>query len=163
MIPCKSRSPCIGFPRHLVGVTSLLQYKTFARMQLLNNNNKKKKTVWQFNEALTLSHVWSVTFVVHSCSWYKQLAVHIDAPILTISHNLKFGHPLKASFVEVNRSLTPANPFKCHQPKLINCLSRSSLRMPLAKANQLFVPVILSDAVSQSKSFIYPGHPFGCH
>jgi hypothetical protein len=25
-------------------------------MQLLNNNNNKK-TVWQFNEALTLSHV----------------------------------------------------------------------------------------------------------
>ena len=32
MIPCKSRSPCIGFPRHLVGVTSLQQYKTFKRM-----------------------------------------------------------------------------------------------------------------------------------
>ena len=39
MIPCKSRFPCIEFPRHLVGVTSLQQYKTFKRMQLLNNNN----------------------------------------------------------------------------------------------------------------------------
>ena len=39
MIPCKSTFPCIRFPRHLVGVTSLLQYKTFKRMQLLNNNN----------------------------------------------------------------------------------------------------------------------------
>jgi hypothetical protein len=29
-------------------------------------------------------------------------------------------------------------------------LSRSSIRMPLAKANQLFVPVIPSDAISQS-------------
>ena len=57
MIPCKSRSECIGFTRHLVGVTSLLQYKTFTRMQLLNNNNNNKKAVWQFNEALTLSHV----------------------------------------------------------------------------------------------------------
>jgi len=64
MIPCKSRFPCIGFPRHLVGMTSLLQYKTFTRMQLLNNNNNNnnsnnnnKKMVWQFNEALTLSHV----------------------------------------------------------------------------------------------------------
>jgi hypothetical protein len=149
MIPCKSRSPCIGFPRHLVGVTSLLQYKTFTRMQLLNNNNNKK-TVWQFNEALTLSHVWSVTFVIPSCSWYTQLAVHIDAPILTISHNLKSSHPLKASFVEVNRSLTPANPFECHRPKLIIHLSRSSIRKPLAKANQLFVPIIPSDAISQS-------------
>jgi hypothetical protein len=32
MIPCKSRFPCIGFPRRLVGVTSLQQYKTFKRM-----------------------------------------------------------------------------------------------------------------------------------
>jgi hypothetical protein len=39
MIPCKNRFLCIGFPKHLVGVTSLLQYKTFIRMQLLNNNN----------------------------------------------------------------------------------------------------------------------------
>jgi len=42
-------------------MTSLLQYKTFTRMQLLNNNNNNnnnnKKMVWQFNEALTLSHV----------------------------------------------------------------------------------------------------------
>ena len=62
MIPCKGRFPCIGFPRHLVGMTSLQQYKTFTRMQLLNNNNNNnnnnnKKMVWQFNEALTLSHV----------------------------------------------------------------------------------------------------------
>jgi len=91
-----------------------------------------------------------VTLIVPLCSWYKQLAVHIDAPILTISHNLKSGHPLKASFVEVNRSLTPANPFECHQPKLIIHLSRSSIRKPLTKANQSFVPVIPSDAISQS-------------
>jgi len=150
MIPCKSRFPSIGFPRHLVGMTSLLQYKTFTRMQLLNNNNNNKKTVWQFNEALTLSHVWSVTFVIPSCSWYTQLVAHIYAPILTINHNLKFDHSFKTSFVEVNCSLTPAIPFECHQPKLINCLSRSSIRMPLAKANQFFVPVIPSDAISQS-------------
>jgi len=152
MIPCKSRFPSIGFPRHLVDMTSLLQYKTFTRMQLLNNNNNNnnKKTVWQFNEALTLSHVWSVTFVVPSCSWYTQLTAHIRAPILTINHNLKSGHSFKTSFVEVNCSLTPAIPFECHQPKLINCLSWSSIRMPLTKANQLFVPVIPSDAISQS-------------
>ena len=164
MIPCKSRFPCIEFPRHLVGMTSLLQCKTCTRMQLLNNNNNNnKKTVWQFNEALTLSHVWSVTFVVPSCSWYTQLAVHIYAPILTINHNLKSSHSFKTSFVEVNCSLTSAIPFECHQPKLINCLSRSfirnqpkliihlsrsSIQMPLAEANQ---------------SFVCPGHPFGCH
>jgi len=150
MIPCKSRFPCIGSPRHLVGMTSLLQYKTFTRMQLLNNNNNNKKTVWQFNEALTLSHVWSVTFVVPSCSWYTQLAVHIYAPILTISHNLKSGHSLKTSFVKVNYSLTSAIPFECHQPKLINRLSRSSIQMSLAKTNHSFVPTIHSDAISQS-------------
>ena len=155
MIPCKSRFPCIGFSRHLVGMTSQLQYKTFTRMQLLNNNNNNnnnnnKKMVWQFNEALTLSHVWSVTFVVPSCSWYTQLAVHIYAPILTINHNLKSSHSFKTSFVEVNCSLTPAIPFECHQPKLINHLSRSSIRMPLAKTNHSIFPVIHSDAISQS-------------
>ena len=31
MIPCKSRFPCIGFPRHLVGVMSLLQYKNIYK------------------------------------------------------------------------------------------------------------------------------------
>jgi hypothetical protein len=56
------------------------------------------------NETLTLSHIWSVTFVVPSCTWYKQLVVHIDAPILEISHNLKFSYPLKALFVELNCS-----------------------------------------------------------
>ena len=96
--------------------------------------------VWQLNEALT--------FITSSCTWYKQLVVHIDASILAINHNLKPGYPLKASFVEVNRSLTPANPFECHRPKLIIHLSRSSIRKPLAKANQLFVPDILSDAIS---------------
>jgi len=126
MIPCKSRFPYIGFPRHLVGMTSLLQYKIFTRMQLLNNNNNKKM-VWQFNEALTLSHVRSVTFVVPSCSWYTQLAVHIYTSILTINHNLKSGHSFKTSFVEVNCSLTPAISFECHQPKLISRLSRSSI------------------------------------
>jgi hypothetical protein len=159
MIPCKSRFPCIGFPRHLVGMTSLLQYKTFTRMQLLNNNNNNnnnnsnnnnKKMVWQFNEALTLSHVWSLTFVVPSCSWYTQLAVHIYALILTINHNLKSGHYFKTSFVEVNCSLTPAIPFECHQPKLINRLSRSSIQMSLAKTNHSFVPAIPSDAISQN-------------
>jgi hypothetical protein len=44
MIPCKSRFSCIGFPRHLIGVTSLLQYKTFIRMRLLNNNNDNKQS-----------------------------------------------------------------------------------------------------------------------
>ena len=151
MIPCKSRFPCIGFPRHLVGMTSLLQYKTFTRMQLLNNNNNNnnnKKMVWQFNEALTLSHVWSVTFVVPSCSWYTQLAVYIYAPILPINYNLKSDHSFKTSFVEVNCSLTPAIPFERHQPKLINRLSRSSLRMPLAEANHSFIPFIHSDVIS---------------
>jgi len=157
MIPWESRFPCIGFPRHLVGMTSLLQYKTFTRMQLLNNNNNNhnnnnnnKKMVWQFNEALTWSHVWSVTFVVPSCSWYTQLAVHIYAPILAINYNLKSGHSFKTSFIEVNYSLTSAIPFEFHQPKLINRLSRSSLRMPLAKANRSFIPVIHSDAISRS-------------
>jgi hypothetical protein len=42
MIPCKSKFSCIGFPKHLIGMTSLLQYKIFSRMQLLNNNNEKK-------------------------------------------------------------------------------------------------------------------------
>jgi hypothetical protein len=157
MIPCKSRFPCIGFPRHLVGMTSLLQYKTFTRMQLLNNNNNNhnnnnnnKKMVWQFNEALTLSHVWSVTFVVPSCSWYTQLVVHIYAPILAINYNLKSGHSFKTSFIEVNYSLTSAIPFEFHQPKLINRLSRSSLRITLAEANRSFIPVIHSDAISRS-------------
>jgi hypothetical protein len=151
MIPCKSRFSCIGFPRHFVSMTSLLQYKTFTRMQLLNNNNNKnKKTVWQFNEALTLSHVRSVTFVVPSCSWYTQLAVHIYASTLTINHNLKSSHSFKTLFVEVNCSLTSAIPFECHQPKLINRLSRSSIQMPLAKTNHSFIPVIHSDAISQS-------------
>ena len=135
MIPCKSRFPCIRFPRHLVGMMSLLQYKIFTRMQLLNNNNNNtnnnnKKMVWQFNKALTLSHVWSVTFVVSSCSWYTQLAVYIYTLILAINYNLKSGHSFKTSFVEVNYSLTSAIPFEFHQPKLINRLS---------------------------------GHPFGCH
>jgi hypothetical protein len=150
MIPCKSRFPCIGFSRHLVDMTSLLQYKTFTRMQLLNNNNNNKKMVWQFNEALTLSHVWSVKFVVPSCSWYTQLAIHIYAPILTINHNLKSGHSFKILFVEVNYSLTPAIPFECYQPKLINRLFRSSIRMLLAETNQSFVPVIPSNAISRS-------------
>jgi len=79
-----------------------------------------------------------MTLVVPSCFWYKQLVVHIDVPILTISHNLKSGHPLKASFTEVNRSLTPAIHFECHQPKLINHLSWSSIRMPSTEANQPF-------------------------
>ena len=114
------------------------------------NNNNNKKMVWQFNEALTLSHIWSVTFVVPLCSGYTQLAVHIYAPILAINYNLKSGHSFKTSFVEVNYSLTPAIPFKFHQPKLINGLSRSSLWMPLAKANRSFIPVIHSDAISQS-------------
>ena len=147
---CKNGFPCIGLPRHLFSMTSLLQYKTFTRMQLLNNNNNNKKMVWQFNEALTLSHVWSVTFVVPLCSWYTQLAVHIDAPILAINYNLKSGPSFKTSFVEVNYSLTPAIPFKFHQPELINRLSRSSIRMQLAEANQSFVPVIHSDAISRS-------------
>jgi hypothetical protein len=150
MIPCKSRFPCIGFHRHLVRMMSLLQYKTFTRMQLLNNNNKKKKTIWQFNEALTLSHVRNVTFVVPSCSWDTQLVIHIYEPILNINHNLKSGHSFKTLFVEVNCSLTPAIPFECHQPKLINRLSQSSIQMPLAKTNHSFVPVIHSDAISQS-------------
>ena len=154
MIPCKSRFPCIGFPRHLVGMTSLLQYKTFTKMQLLNNNNNNnnnnKKMVWQFNETLRLSHVWSVTFVVPSCFWYTQLAVYIYAPILAINYNLKSDHSFKTSFIEVNYSLTPAIPFEFHQPKLINCLSWSSLRMPLAEANCSFIPVIHSDAISRS-------------
>jgi hypothetical protein len=155
MIPCKSRFPCIGFSRHLVGMTSLLQYKTFTRMQLLNNNNNNddnnnKKMVWQFNEALTLSHVWSVTFVVPSCSWYTQLAVYIYTLILAINYNLKSGHSFKTSFVELNYSLTPAIPFEFHQPKLINRLSRSSLWMLLAEANRSFIPVIHSDAISRS-------------
>jgi hypothetical protein len=131
MIPCKIRFPCIGFSKNLVGMMSLLQHKTFTRMQLLNNNNNNnnnnKKTVLHFNEALTLSHVWSVTFVVPSCFWYTQLAVHIYAPILTINHNLKSDHSLKTSFVEVNCSLTPTIPFECDQPKLINRLSWSSI------------------------------------
>jgi hypothetical protein len=78
--------------------------------------------VWQLNEALT--------FIISSCTWYKQHVVHIDAPILTINHNLKPDYPLKASFAEVNRSLTPV--------------------MPLAEANQSFIPVIHSDAISRS-------------
>jgi hypothetical protein len=140
MIPCKSRFLCIWFPRLLVGITSLLQYKIFTRMQLLNNNNNNnnnnnKKMVWQFNEALTLSHVWSVTF----CSSFMYLVyVTCSTYICTNSynhHNLKSGYSFKISFVEVNCSLTPAIPFECHQPKLINRLSRSSLRMLLAKAN----------------------------
>ena len=81
--------------------------------------------VWQFNEALTLSHVWSVTFIVPSWTWHEQLVVHIDTPILVINHNLKSGYPLKASFVEVNRSFTPAIHFGFHEPKLIDRLSRS--------------------------------------
>jgi hypothetical protein len=35
--------------------------------------------------------------------------------------------------------------------------------MPLAEANQSFVPAIHSDATSRSESFVCPGHPFGCH
>jgi hypothetical protein len=62
--------------------------------------------VWQLNEALT--------FIISSCTWYKKLIVHIDAPIFTINHNLKPGYPLKASFAEVNRSLTPVIHFGCH-------------------------------------------------
>jgi len=147
--------------------------------------------VWQFNEALTLSHVWSVIFVVPSYSWYTQLAVHIYAPILATNYNLKSGHSFKTSFIEVNYSLTPAVLFEFHQPKLINRLSRSSLRMPLAEANRsfilvihpklinrlsrsslrmplaeanhLFVPVIPSNAISRSYSIVCPGHPLGCH
>jgi len=61
-----------------------------------------------------------VTFIVPSCTWYKQLVVHIDAPILAINHNLKFGYPLKAWFAKVNRSLPSG-----HQ-----------LRMPSTKGNQ---------------------------
>jgi hypothetical protein len=91
-----------------------------------------------------------MTFVVPSCTWYKQLVVHIDAPILAISHNLKSGHPLKASFAEVNRSVTPAIHFGCHQPKLIIYLSWSSIWMPFAEANQLFIPVIPSDVITRS-------------
>jgi hypothetical protein len=105
-------------------------------MQLLNNNNNNnnnnKKMVWQFNEALTLSHVQSVTFVVPSCSWNTQLAVHIYAPILTINHNLKSDHSFKTSFVEVNYSLTltigttkrlMSSP-KCRSVEVINNLAR---------------------------------------
>ena len=36
--------------------------------------------VWEFNEALTLSHVRSMTFMVSSFTWYNQLVVHINAP-----------------------------------------------------------------------------------
>jgi hypothetical protein len=71
-----------------------------------------------------------VTYVVPLCTWYERLVVHINAQIIVISHNLKSGYPLKASFVEVNRSLAPTIHFGCHQPKLINHLSRSSIRMP---------------------------------
>ena len=62
--------------------------------------------VWQLNETLT--------FIISSCTWYKQLVVHIDAPILAINHNLKPAYPLKASFAEVNRSLTLVIHFGCH-------------------------------------------------
>ena len=121
-----------------------------------------------FQLPLTLSHVWGMTFVVPSCTWYKQLIVHIDAPILAFNHNHKIGYPLKASFAKVNSSLTSTVHFGCHQPKLINHLSRSStrmplaeaeaiiplsrssIRMPLAEANQSFVLVIHLDAFSRS-------------
>jgi len=89
--------------------------------------------VWEFNEALTLSHVRSMTFMVSSFTWYNQLVVHINAPIFfffAINHHLKPGYPLKASFAEVNHSHTPVIHFGCHQPKLIDRC---------------------------------PGHPFGCH
>jgi len=62
--------------------------------------------VWQLNEALT--------FIISSCTWYKQLVVHINAPVFAINHNLKPSYPLKASFAEVNRSLTPVILFGCH-------------------------------------------------
>ena len=75
-----------------------------------------------------------MTFVVPSCTWYKQLIVHIDAPILAFNHNHKIGYPLKASFAKVNSSLTPDRP----------------LRMPSAKANQPFVPIIHPNAISRS-------------
>jgi len=38
----------------------------------------------------------------------------VDAPIFAINHNLKPDYPLKASFAEVNRSLTPIIHFGCH-------------------------------------------------
>jgi len=62
--------------------------------------------IWQLNEALT--------FIIFSCTWYKQHVVHVDAPIFAINHNFKLGYPLKASFAEVNHSLTPVIHFGCH-------------------------------------------------
>jgi hypothetical protein len=91
-----------------------------------------------------------MTFVVPLCTWFERFVVHINASILATSHNLKISYHLKASFAEVNRSLALAIHFGCHQPKLINRLSRSSIQIPLAEANQPFVPVIRSDAISQS-------------
>jgi len=76
-----------------------------------------------------------VTFLVSLCTWYEWLVVHIYASIFAINHNLKFSYPLKTSFSEINHSLTLPIHFRCHQPKLINRLSRPSIQISLAEAN----------------------------
>ena len=42
-------------------------------------------------------------------------------------------------------------------------LFRPTFLMSLAGANHSFIPAILSDTISRSKSNVYPGHSFGCH
>jgi hypothetical protein len=68
--------------------------------------------VWEFNEALTLSHVRSMTFMVSSFTWYNQLVVHINAPILF--------------FLQSTIILNPAILLRHHLLRLIIHTPRSS-------------------------------------
>jgi hypothetical protein len=68
--------------------------------------------VWEFNEALTLSHVRSMTFMVSSFTWYNQLVVHINAPIFF--------------FLQSTIILNPAILLRHHLLRLIIHTPRSS-------------------------------------
>jgi hypothetical protein len=69
--------------------------------------------VWEFNEALTLSHVRSMTFMVSSFTWYNQLVVHINAPIFFF-------------FLQSTIILNPAILLRHHLLRLIIHTPRSS-------------------------------------
>ena len=92
-------------------------------------------------------------FCMNQCTEYitiiRSFLLKFMMTICRIEYKLMFMY-VHTSFTEVNRSVTPTIHFECHQPKLNIYLSRSSIRMPFSEANQSFVLVIPSDAISRS-------------
>jgi hypothetical protein len=65
------------------------------------------------------------------------MSVDFNTKTMKIYILLYFSIGIRLSFYPGMGDVTvrSGHPFGCHQPKLINCSSRSSIRMPLAQAN----------------------------